>query len=211
MEPFAATTCIEFGWRTFTKRPGFFIGAGIVFGVIVWALGAILGQVGQVGHGLNIVTFLLNIVVQTFASMGTAHFYLKAHDDPHAVSLNDLWYPTPFWNFLGAMILYFIIVALGFVAFIVPGIILLIMFGFYQYLIVEQNAKPLEALRESKRITTGYKWELFMLGILVVLLILLGLLCLFVGIFVAMPVTTLAIVHAYRTLRGQMLPAATTS
>jgi uncharacterized membrane protein len=50
--------------------------------------------------------------------------------------------------------------------------------------------------------TQGYKWSLFGLSLLLVLINLLGLLAFIVGIFVSAPVSLLALTHAYRVLGG---------
>lgn len=55
-------------------------------------------------------------------------------------------------------------------------------------------------MKESWRITKGHKWQLLLLFLALLLVNLLGLLALFVGIFVSVPITMLAFAHAYRTL-----------
>jgi uncharacterized membrane protein len=58
-------------------------------------------------------------------------------------------------------------------------------------------------MKESKRITHGYKWPLLGFIFVLALVNLLGALALGVGLLVSVPVSTLALVHAYRTLGGQ--------
>jgi uncharacterized membrane protein len=83
---------------------------------------------------------------------------------------------------------------------IIPGIILALALYFTTYLIVDRKMGPIEALKESARITKGHRWELLVLSFLIVFVVLAGIICLFVGIFVAIPVTSLAMVAAYRKL-----------
>jgi len=208
MNEFSASGCIKFGWETFKKRPWFLIGATLVYGIVNWAIGAIVGALGHAGIGAtigaNIVSWLASILI----SMGWIAFFLKAHDDVQQVTLNELWHPQPYMKYLGAYLLAALAFVGGIILLIVPGIIFGLMFMFSQYIVIEQNTGSVEALKESKRITDGHKMELFALAIAFILIALAGVLCLVVGLLVAMPVIMLSTVHAYRVLRGMVLPAA---
>jgi uncharacterized membrane protein len=94
-------------------------------------------------------------------------------------------------------------VAVGFVLLIVPGIIFGLMFMFATFIVIERELGPIDALSESHRLTRGYKWPLFGFVLLLLLVNVLGLLALIVGLLVSIPVSTLAFVHAYRTLGGR--------
>jgi len=52
------------------------------------------------------------------------------------------------------------------------------------------------------RIGRGYRWSLLGLVALLALIVFVGMLAFFVGLLVAMPVATLAFIHAYRVLSG---------
>jgi uncharacterized membrane protein len=205
MNGFSAGSCIRFGWETFKKRPWFLIGAYILFFVVVGLISAALNLLINYGAVLALVSAVARLAVDMLVGMGTIAFTLKAHDDIEHLTLMDFWRPYPFWKYVGSTVLFGIISIVGFVLLIVPGIIWSIMFGFAGYLVVDKKMWPIEALKESKRITYGYKWELFWLGILTLLILLLGAVCLLVGIFVAYPVTILAIAHAYRTLEARSM------
>ena len=58
-------------------------------------------------------------------------------------------------------------------------------------------------MKESRRITRGHKWQLFGFLLMLVLINLLGLLAFVVGLFVSIPVSSLAFAHAYRLLSGK--------
>src|SRR5262249_10203656 len=121
-------------------------------------------------------------------------------DNLDSVDIKDLWHPQQFWYYVGAAILSGIIIAVGFVLLIIPGIVLAIMFMFVGYLVIDRKMGPVEALRASKRITTGHKWDLLLLMFAVIGINILGILCLLVGLLVTIPITLLSMVHAYRTL-----------
>jgi uncharacterized membrane protein len=96
------------------------------------------------------------------------------------------------------------VVAFGLVLLIVPGIILAIKYVFYDYLIIDKELGPLEALRESSRITGGVKWQLFIFMLLVFLINFAGILFFGVGLLLTIPATTIATAYVYRRLLARV-------
>ena len=88
----------------------------------------------------------------------------------------------------------------GFILLIIPAFIFAVMFSMATYLVIDKNLSPVEAMKESRRITNGHKWDLVVLSLLLLLVNILGLLALVVGLLVSLPVSSLAVAHAYRTL-----------
>ena len=92
--------------------------------------------------------------------------------------------------------------AIGIPLLFVLGVIFSLMFMFSGFLVIDRELGPIEAMKESYRMTHGYKWSLLGLLLLLFLINLLGLLAFIVGIFVSAPVSLLAVTHAYRVLAG---------
>ncbi|MGL4762306.1 MAG: DUF975 family protein [Sarcina sp.] len=65
---------------------------------------------------------------------------------------------------IGLGILLAIITTVGSILFVIPGIIWGLMFGQSIFIMVEKDCGIMEALKESKEIMKGHKWELFVLG-----------------------------------------------
>lgn len=105
-----------------------------------------------------------------------------------------------FWKYIGASILYSLIIVGGLILLIVPGIIWAIKYSFTPLLVIDRKIGPIEALKESGRITNGSKWKL--LGFMIVsgLVVLLGYLVFLVGALVAIPLVTLAWIWVYKKL-----------
>ena len=205
---------IRFGWETFKKRPWFLIGAflainvgyGIASGAVNGMLVALIGKSG----GAAILETLVRFIFQTLLGIGMIQFFLKAHDDVSTATLWDLWNPKPFWRYAGTTIVSLLIILIGLVLLIVPGIIAMIALMFTSYLVVDRSLQPIEAIKESARITKGNRMELFLFVLAIIGISILGILCFVVGILVAVPVAALAAAHAYRTLEhkaGEVVPA----
>lgn len=207
MNTFSIESSIKFGWETFKKRPWFLIGAAAII-LVVSSLSSSLSQNMHQNGLMSLIGFLLSLGISTLIDMGMTSLTLKAHDNVEAVKYEDLWYPKPFWKYLGASILTGLIVACGFVLLIVPGIIFALMFFFVKFIVIERELMPVEALKESARITKGHKVSLLGLLLFAIVINVVGALCLFVGLLVSIPVTALSIAHAYRSLVGS---SATTS
>lgn len=202
--PLSVPSFIRFGWETFKKRPWYLIGASIAFLVIGWIAGFAVGFVSAVLQVVlgeifgGIVSFLGSMLVNTLIGMGWIAFFIKAHDDPAAAKLADFWHPQHFFSYVGTTILFVIIVLIGLLLLIVPGIIAALVFMFAPYLVIDKGLGPVAALKESARITKGNRLRLLALMGAVALISLLGLFALIVGLFVAIPVTSLAYINAYR-------------
>lgn len=95
--------------------------------------------------------------------------------------------------------------AVGFLLLIVPGIIFALMFLFTTFIVIDRQLGPIEAMKESNRITRGHKWRLLGLLLLLTLINILGLMALGLGLLISIPVSSLAFTYAYRTLSGTPL------
>lgn len=204
--PLSVGSFVRFGWETFKKRPWFFVGAVLVFLIASWA-GSLLNSFvagftdAAAGSVFGVLLgFAIGMAFNTLLGLGWLAFFLKAHDDVAAVTISSLWHPQKFWSFLGTNILYGFIVLFGYVLFIVPGIIATVTFMFATYFVVDKGLGPIEALKASARITKGNRLRLLAFVGAGMLISLLGMLALVVGLFVAVPVVSLAGVQAYRRL-----------
>jgi len=213
MPAFSIGDCIQFGWETFKKRPGMLIGAFLLT-IIIPSIPGLFFPAPEVVQGAppppptaaHALASLLSAVLSIFATLGATTFSLRANDDVAGVKLADLWNPQPFWRFLGAELLTGFIIFIGFVLLIVPGIIAAVGLGFAPYFVIDRNRGPIDALNESWQLTKGYKGQLFLFGLALIGINLLGLVALVVGLLVSIPVTWLAIAHAYRTLQSLPRP-----
>lgn len=208
METLSVKGALRFGWQTFKSRPWLFVQAGILLLLINIAINLVQSVLELGGENLGGVAAILigfmsaaiGIAVSFLLSMGETAFFLRAHDNTASTSIKDLWHPHPFWKFVGASILSGIAIFVGLLLLVVPGIIAAILFTFIAYIVIEEGKGPVDALKRSMEITKGSRWKLFQLGFVTLLLNIVGLLALVVGLFVTIPVSFLAMTHAYRLL-----------
>jgi uncharacterized membrane protein len=135
---------------------------------------------------ISILLAIIYVIVYQVAELGLLSIALEFRDGK-SHEIEDLFKNYRlFPNFFAATIIYGFLVAIGFVFFIVPGIYLALKYQFYSYLIVDRGLGPIEALRESARMTEGAKKDVFVFwltlgcSIFVIMLLL--------EIFIAIPV-----------------------
>jgi uncharacterized membrane protein len=203
---FSIGSALRFGWETFKTRPWLFIGAMLILAAASAGVEALTRAIDATltgaTDGPSLLGFIVNLALGTIIGMGATAFFLAAHDNADTVALSSLWHPQPFWKYLGTSILVSLAIGVGLVLLIVPGIILGLMFMFTPFLVIERELGPIEAMKESHRITRGHKWNLLGLLLMTLLVNLLGALAFIVGLLVTIPVTVIAVTHAYRVLSG---------
>ena len=90
-------------------------------------------------------------------------------------------------NVLVSSILLFLIVFVGFVLLVLPGIIFACKLAFVPLLVVDRKMSPIEAIKESWRMTDGgYAWTVLGLAIVSFFIMIAGLFCLIVGVLFAL-------------------------
>ena len=116
-----------------------------------------------------------------------------------------------YWSAVLANLLVIVIVVLGFIFLIVPGIIFACKLAFVSYLVVDRKMEAVEAVKESWRMTTGHAWTIFFMGLLAIPIALIGLVCLIVGIIPAIWWIGLAMASLYHAVSegeaGQQSPS----
>lgn len=78
------------------------------------------------------------------------------------------------------------ILGIGFLLLILPGIYLLCKLVFVPYLIMDKKIDPIKAVKLSFYLSKGYFWTILGMGILSFFVIILGFICMIVGVFVSM-------------------------
>jgi predicted Ser/Thr protein kinase len=93
-----------------------------------------------------------------------------------------------------------LLIALGFVCLVIPGIYLLVALHFTLALIIDQRLDFWPAIKLSRKVISKHWWKFlgFLLTLLVVILA--GAMCLVIGVFVAIPVALAALMYAYEDI-----------
>lgn len=200
MHKFLKKEAVSYGWHTAKEHFGFFVVLLLIAGAVIF-LPRIISQYFLRRMPLAAALFtLVSWALQMLFGLGLMRINLLflAGEKP---GLSELFSQYPlFFKYLGASLLYGLVAVVGFVLLIVPGIIWMIKFQFFGYLMVDKGLGPIEALRQSAKITRGQKWNLFLFGLLIGLINILGFFALVLGLLITIPTTLLAVAFVYRKL-----------
>jgi uncharacterized membrane protein len=97
-------------------------------------------------------------------------------------------------------ILYGLIVGVGFILLVVPGIYLALRLQFYSFYVVDKNAGITDSLKMSWEATKGNTLNIFLFVLILIALNILGAIALLVGLLVTIPVSFIAVALLYRKL-----------
>lgn len=195
---------------------------GILFGVLQVAAMAATGGLnpGAGGGGGNnppaaliiiIIVFTLirmvcQILIQTYLQSGLTIFLLRLVRGERP-DISEIFRGARFlWRGLGANLLYGLMVLVGFVLLIVPGIIVALMFSPFLYYLVDQNCGAIDSLKGAARITKGNLLALFVLGLVGAGLGLLGMLACGIGVIFTVPLVMVIQTFGYLGMVGQLAP-----
>jgi uncharacterized membrane protein len=216
--PLEVRPILERSWELLQRHPGTIIGAILIQIAVSFVTsfaqeGAVLVVEGSTSEGMVLFATLFGLglalvgfAVNTLLQLGTVRIFTRlARGLPATLTL--LFGELPrLMSGIVASLFYVIAVMAGLVLLVVPGIVLALGLQLFVYALVDQDLDPMEALRESWRLTYGYK--LTLLGVnLVMLLVSVAVIVLTCGLgFLAVvPILSLAqsvIYHSLVHLRG---------
>jgi uncharacterized membrane protein len=180
---------IKFGWQKYKEHAWFLFLMLVAILVVTTAAGGFPP---------------LGIIVGIFVSISVITITLELADGRTPV-MADAWKKYRNWrifvNYVLASLIAAVIIGIGFLLLILPGIYLALRLQFYRYLVVDkEDIKPWLAIKESWRMTEGHTWSLFLFLLLIIGLNILGVLALGLGLFVSVPVSFIAYASLYRKL-----------
>ena len=196
----SATQAIGVGW-TQTKRQFFpLLGVMLTAWIVAYIPSALSSALGDQAGALTFLLVLGGWILSLIVSLGVIKVSLQVSAGKK-VEFSDLFSTLPYvLRYFVLSILMTLIILLGFIVFILPGIYLAVRLSYVPYYLLDKNTTVMETLRGSWAITKGRFWKIFVFGILNGLVMLLGLLALGIGILVSAPVTMVAQAAFYRQL-----------
>ena len=177
------------GWRVMGNYFMELLVIGIIYSILSGPMSVI--QIRDGGFEWYMVPLILfgmlyGIFVAGPISYGADWVFLKAVRGER-VEIKDMFsvFQVNYWNAVVANVVVAVIVGMGFVMLIVPGIIFACRLAFVPYLVVDKQMDVMEALRVSWNMTRGYGGQIFLMGLMAFFIAIGGLLLLIVGIFIS--------------------------
>ncbi len=152
---------------------------------------------------------LLSVVSSTLFAFVTTIISL-AYAEHGRFSFHEAWKSLT-WKRLGyfaaAYLLAKIIIIIGCMLLIVPGVIATLALFPMKYLAMKEDIQPIPALKKSLKLTKGHRMKIFEIAFFAVLINIAGALCLVVGLFFTVPLTLIAFALIYKKLAGDTVHA----
>jgi uncharacterized membrane protein len=193
-----------YGWQQLWK---YFLHLFLI-SVVVWvvnapSMGAIRGDyyntAGFVVLGMLATVYAL--LVAPVVSYGGDWMYLRFMRDERP-NVADLFagFRHGYLNIVLANLLVYAICGIGFVLFVVPGIIFACRLSFVPYLVMDKGLDPVAAIEKSWFMTRGHGWRIFAMYLLTIVLVLLGLFVIGVGAIFALMWSSSAFASLYHAV-----------
>ena len=186
-EPYAGLA-YSFGWNRMKK---FFLDLFLISLIVgaVWIPYSMMQSLDgrHTAGGVLLQMFGLAYLLLLIAPIdyGSAFVFLKAVRG-ETFEVKDMF--LAFENYLNvvlANLLHWAIVSIGIFFLIVPGIVFACKLAFVKYLVLDRKLDPVEAVKESWRMTKGHAGKIFLMGLLAIPIVIAGLICLGVGVIPA--------------------------
>lgn len=204
MEYFRTGEVIKAGWEKFKAHKVFLwmiLGVLMVSQVLFDMVNKAVKEMDFFSIIVSLITFLLTV----FLTIGFTRLSLDVVDYGTEGKLGTMFvFQKIFWSYLGAYVLFFLLLTFGFLLLFIPGIYFMLKYQFFGNLIVDKNMGAIEALKTSGKITDGVKWQLFGFCLIIIGLNFLGMLALGVGLLVTIPVSVVAYTIVYRKLAARL-------
>lgn len=108
-----------------------------------------------------------------------------------------------YWNAVLACIITAVIIIIGIIMLIVPGIIFACRLAFVPYLVIDRKMEAMEALKTSWEMTKGHGWKIFLIGLLGFFIVIAGLIVLFFGIIISIMWISTAMAVLYHDVSNE--------
>lgn len=197
----------SYGWNKFTADVGPWILMALALFVIglvgsfirFVALAAVDGFFGLI---LQFVLGVVLFVLLYAASYGIVRAALLVTDGERP-NPSKAWQMDQFGPYLVASILVGIIVTIGYILCVVPGVIAQFLLMFTPYFVIDKKIAPVEAMKASSNLVSKHIGGLIGFLLLAWLVMFLGVITCLVGMLIAFPVTLVATAYVYKRLDGR--------
>jgi uncharacterized membrane protein len=196
---------LDFGWASFKKQWKALILAVLVAAISLAAVNA-LNLLAEFLDSL-ILGLLIAVggwVLQKFIML-VWNILALAIADQEMISWSHMKKSYVFlWKFIALSIVYNVAVFLGLILLIAPGVYLAIKWQFWPFVLLENKDMNItDILEKSSEITNGVKWKLLGLAFVFLGVMILGLICLVIGVIPAFLAIGIATAYIYRSLNAQ--------
>lgn len=197
---FPGIEAIKYGWQTAKKNLLFFLPILLVILVINFVTTGLDRSIPKDATFFRILMSLVGWIIGAGVSVGLIKIALAFVDGRKPTYAEFSPNSSLILNFLISSVVFGLIVGFGIILLIIPGIIFSLKLQFFPYFLIDKQLGPIEALKQSWKMTKGIKMSLLIYGALITLINIGGALLLFIGLVWTIPATQISTAYLYRKL-----------
>jgi uncharacterized membrane protein len=201
--PFSIKEAFSFGWQKTKEHFWFFLASLLAFGIVFTVINMFVERDGADSIAAQFLLYIVNALM----GLGLINAVLAVCEGKVPGSSSFKTDLISFLKFLVTQLVFSVMVFVGFLLLIIPGVIIMLRFFYTPYILLDKKGGIGESFKESWRITKGSSWELLILFLVTVGINIAGAIALGVGLFVTIPLTMIATGFVYKKLSGASLPS----
>lgn len=199
LEP-TAGSALGFGWQTLKEHFTNLLVVTIIY-MIAQSLGSMAGRGEEVSFSEGSLSFIIWLLIGGPVAYSSIWVFLKAvRNDDYEIKDAFACFGKNYFEVMLANLLVTIIIIVGIIFLIIPGIIFAVKLAFVPYLVMDKEMKAMDAIKASWEMTKGYGWQIFFLGIISFFIVIGGLLLLVIGIFPAVMWVNTSLASLYHAI-----------
>ena len=201
------------GWKTIWKYFLELFLIGLLLFIISIPVNAFSFLIDDYSNWAGIVVFVFISIAYGVLVLGPLQFgmyycYLKAARGEN-LQVGDLFaIKENYINIMLAALLTNIIIGIGVMMLIIPGIIFACKLAFVPYLVIDKKMDAIKALQTSWKMTDGYAMNIFVMGLLAIFIAIGGFIAFVVGVIVAAMWIYASFASLYYSVESRQVPEA---
>jgi len=199
------------GWKTIWKYFLELFLIGLLLFIISIPVNAFSFLIDDYSNWAGIVVFVFISIAYGVLVLGPLQFgmyycYLKAARGEN-LQVGDLFaIKENYINIMLAALLTNIIIGIGVMMLIIPGIIFACKLAFVPYLVIDKKMDAIKALQTSWQMTDGYAMNIFVMGLLAIFIAIGGFIAFVVGVIVAAMWIYASFASLYYSVESRQVP-----
>ncbi len=198
---FTIKEALSFAWKKMSENFWFLVLLTFVFFVV----SALLDKTGSPHGTTDILSQILSLILGYFAMFTFVRVGLKIYHG-HKPSWKDVveFDLNLFGLYIVGAAIFSISYILGLLLFIIPGILIIIRFGLFAFVLLDHEHSKMTsvaAIKKSIEITRGHFWHLLGFSLVLAAISIVGVMAFVVGLLITAPFCLLATVYVYEKLK----------
>lgn len=188
-------------WLAFLIYLAISIGISIVMQLVMTAVMMNIEGEGVI-VALTIVEQVVMSLILTPVAVGILILGIRRSADASLQAGSIMGYYSHMWRLFLTMILIYVMVFIGLLLLVLPGIYLAVAYYMAMPLVVEKGLSPWQAMEVSRKTISKRWFTMFFFGIVVSLIIFISMLPVFIGLIWTLPMAMIAYGIVYRNMFG---------